>query len=269
MKRAGEVTDVDYWDQNWASNGVPSRPLARWNPVYGEDGLFTRMVRRELGDLRGKRVLDIGAGGANYRLLGLARWAGAEVSAIDYSRVGLDVLEQTFAANGATVTTYLGDFLDHDFGGAGFDVVVHWGVLEHFVDPEPLLAASARALAPGGRTLFSMPNMEALAAHLWRTRSPMSWSKHVLHREDAIREACGRVGLHFDRAFHFGVPFLHIAEFERGSTRVSRILAGGQRLLEGSSLLLRYLPWGSRRLSTERGFVATRNASSPSTSVPH
>ena len=252
----GAVTDAAYWDTVWGRTR-PKR-LSSGDPMFGEQGLFLRLVERELGDLRGARVLELGAGGTSYRLLALALWAGADVSGIDYSAVGLEVVSNVFARHGAALRLFHGDFFEHDLDGGRFDVVVHWGVLEHFMDPRPLLATSEARLSAGGRTLFTMPNMQAFAAQLWRRYCPENWSRHVFHTDAAIAAACGASKLHLKRTFHTGTPLLLMKDFERGSARMGHLLAQGQRLIEWSTPLLPRLSWENRWLAKERGFVAIR-----------
>ena len=256
MLETGAVTDVAYWDDVWAR--ARTKRISRSDRMFGERGLFLRLVERELGDLRGARILELGAGGPNYRLLALALWAGADVTAIDYSTIGLDVLSDVFASHGAALRSIHGDFFADDLGGARFDVVVHWGVLEHFVDPRFLLATSAARLMPGGRVLFTMPNMRAFAAELWRRYCPDNWSKHVLHTDASISAACAASELQLSRTFHTGAPLLLMKDFERGSARVGHLLAQGQRLLAWSTPLLPRHSWENRWFAAERGFVAIR-----------
>ena len=85
-----ELTDPAYWDGVWAEPASDEQ-LSPLDPQFGRDGAFMRMIRRHVRDLAGQRVLEVGAG-ANYRLLALRRWAGAHVTGVDYSGVGLEVL---------------------------------------------------------------------------------------------------------------------------------------------------------------------------------
>lgn len=82
-----ELTDPAYWDRVWAE-AAPVEQLPPLDPQFNRDGAFMRMIRRHVGDLVGQRVLEVGAGGANYRLLALSRWAGAHTTGVDYSGVG-------------------------------------------------------------------------------------------------------------------------------------------------------------------------------------
>src|SRR5262245_43451581 len=153
-----ELTDAAYWNGIWAK-AASVEHLSPADRRFGRDGTFMHMIRRRVGDLAGQRVLEVGAGGVNYRLLALNRWAGARVTGVDYSDVGLELLTKLFRINGAEVDAVPGDFLHIVLSRADFDLVVHWGLLEHFNDPVPILRACCAALRAGGRVLFSVPNM--------------------------------------------------------------------------------------------------------------
>jgi 2-polyprenyl-3-methyl-5-hydroxy-6-metoxy-1,4-benzoquinol methylase len=248
----GALTDPAYWDGVWAETAVEHlSPLDR---RFGRDGEFMRMIRRRVGDLAGTRVLELGAGGANYRLLALHRWGGAHVTAIDYSEVGLEVLTRLFRINGAEVDVVPGDFLHAPFPKRDFDLVVHWGVLEHFSDPVPVLRVCRAALRSGGRVLFSTPNMEAWAAHGWARYSPRNWSRHVLHDQAALRRACAAAGLEFECEFYFGGVALQMAGWERRG--LVPALLGFAQCVERVAWRRLGITIDSRRLSQHRGALA-------------
>jgi 2-polyprenyl-3-methyl-5-hydroxy-6-metoxy-1,4-benzoquinol methylase len=252
-----ELTDPAYWDAQWAHEAA-GRKIKEWHPYFGRRGIFLRTMRAHLGELRGLRVLDVGGGGANYSLLALAKWGGMAASAIDYSPVALRVLRRTFSANDQDVLSYLGDFLTRDPAGQEFDLVAHWGVLEHFLDPTPLLAACRRWLSPTGRLVFSMPNMKAYAARLWRELSPENWKVHVLHEDDVLERSCAKAGLKLVDSFYFGFPALKMADPERWGGFAPKLLTLGQRALNATAFIYPYAG-GSEKLSSQRGFVATRD----------
>jgi 2-polyprenyl-3-methyl-5-hydroxy-6-metoxy-1,4-benzoquinol methylase len=251
----GELTDPAYWDGVWAETASVGR-LSPLDPQFGREGAFMRMVRRQVGDLSGQRVLEVGAGGANYRLLALNRWGGAQVTGVDHSEVGLALLTEVFRINGAETKIVRGDVLHTTLPRADFDLVVHWGVLEHFSDPVPILRACCAALRPGGRLLFSTPNMEAWAAWGWAHLSPRNWSRHVLHDEAALRRACATAGLEFEHGFYFGGVAVQMAASERGG-RIPALLSFTQRAVRYASRRFGVVI-DSRHLSQHRGVLARK-----------
>ncbi len=122
--------------------------------VYGNDGRIVRELLA-LGDVAGKRVLEVGAGSGR-DAVSLAA-AGAEVWTLDYVPGSLALTGKAAAAAGVPVRTVNGDALRKPFPDDSFDLVFHQGLLEHFRDPLPLLREDLRVLKPGGHLLVDVP----------------------------------------------------------------------------------------------------------------
>jgi len=232
--------------------------MLRANDFYaGRDGLFLKLVRRYAGDIRGKSVVELGGGGNSMRLLALAKWLDVEATVVDFSEEGLRVVEKLFAANGCRVRLISAD-LNTWVPEAPFDVVTHWGVLEHFLDPRPLLATSAAALKPGGSLMFYMPNMEALAARLWKRWSPANWGVHIWHSDELVLRNMHELGLTDIQSFHYGIPFVKMAPWEQASP-IQLPFDLLQKIASASARILPiYHRVGHRKISMERGFSARR-----------
>ena len=109
-----------------------------------------------------KDVLDVGCA-TGYLAGALAeqgcRVWGVEVDA-DAARTAAEVCEQVVVGDLAALD------LDEALGGRRFDVVVLGDVLEHLLDPLPVLRASRGLLAPGGSVCISVPNVAHGAVRL-------------------------------------------------------------------------------------------------------
>jgi 2-polyprenyl-3-methyl-5-hydroxy-6-metoxy-1,4-benzoquinol methylase len=121
-----------------------------------------RRGARLLGDLRGKRVLDVGCG------LGAGSWlmasAGAHVTGVDVSEEAIEWARRTYeleaARAGARLEFWRVDLLASDGGGLGeFDAVAVVDVLEHFPPREGrhLLERLGRLLCPEGKMFLHVP----------------------------------------------------------------------------------------------------------------
>ncbi|MCP4293241.1 MAG: methyltransferase domain-containing protein [bacterium] len=122
--------------------------------VYGTDGRLVREITG-LGDLTGKRVLEVGAG-TGRDAVALAR-AGAEVLTLDYVPGSLGLTIKAAGLSGVTVSPVCGDGTGSPFADNTFDVVFHQGLLEHFRDPLPMLRDNIRILKPGGTLVVDVP----------------------------------------------------------------------------------------------------------------
>jgi 2-polyprenyl-6-hydroxyphenyl methylase/3-demethylubiquinone-9 3-methyltransferase len=108
------------------------------------------------GEIRGRRVLDIGCGGGLF--LAKMSEAGADVLGIElndtrahYAKTkhGFDVIKRAIE-----------DEYWREFHGA-FDVVTLWDVIEHVNYPLATLRAAAKTLKPGGILLIDTPCRDA------------------------------------------------------------------------------------------------------------
>jgi SAM-dependent methyltransferase len=136
----------------------------------------------QLGDVRGKRILEIGAG-MGWAAIVLAH-RGAQVVATDVSRVGLDIAQQRIDKSGVagSVCVEVAAAERLDYPDASFDAIFGRAVLHH-LDLESAAAEMARVLKPGGRAVFLEPLSENPILDLVRDYVPYPGKKSpVGHR---------------------------------------------------------------------------------------
>ncbi len=106
-----------------------------------------RFIISSIGDLKGKKVLELGSGAGE----GAVYFAkqGAEVTATDISSGMLEVVKKVAALHGTSVHTAQAYADKIPFPDASFDVVYAANLLHH-VDIEAALIESKRVLRPGG-----------------------------------------------------------------------------------------------------------------------
>ena len=115
------------------------------------------------GDIRGKRVADIGSGTG--RIVNMLLGEGAaHVTAIEPS-AAFEVLKRNVTQHGSKVTclNIRGDEIP---AGSDFDHVFSIGVLIIVPDPKPIVEAAYRALKPGGRFTVWLYGREGVELYL-------------------------------------------------------------------------------------------------------
>lgn len=136
-----------HWDAYWKENLDP-------HVTYDNDDRVIRAIQA-LGEVRGKRILEVGAGSGRDSIA-LARM-GAEVTVIDYVPSSLTVVARNAAAAGVRIRMVCGDGTRMPFPEGTFDVVFHQGLMEHFRDEAPLLRDNRRVLRTGGHLVVDVP----------------------------------------------------------------------------------------------------------------
>jgi SAM-dependent methyltransferase len=142
-----DANAAEYMDEHGAFLGEAG---FRWGP----EGL-TEAEARLLGDVAGRRVLEVGAGAAQ-----CSRWLatrGADVVATDVSHGMLAGAAGLDAATAVRVPVLQADARALPFADAAFDIVfTSFGALPFVPDAARVHAEAARVLRPGGRWVFSV-----------------------------------------------------------------------------------------------------------------
>lgn len=136
-----------HWDSYWQAHGDP-------HATYDNDDRVLSPICA-LGELSGKRVLEVGAGSGRDSIE-LAR-RGALVTVIDYVPSSLSVVAANAESAGVSLDLVCGDATNMPFLEGTFDIVFHQGLMEHFRDPNPLLQDNRRVLKPGGHVVIDVP----------------------------------------------------------------------------------------------------------------
>lgn len=147
MGTIARASEKRHWDRFWED----ARDA---DDVYSNEGRVARRLARVVPSVEGLRVLEVGAGTGRDALDLAGR--GARAVALDYSAPSLGLIRRQLEP-GRSVELVCGDAFALPFPDAAFDVVFHQGLLEHFRNPDDLLAENARVLKRGGVLLVDVP----------------------------------------------------------------------------------------------------------------
>ena len=160
QRRPADVRETRRANRTWWDAEAPGY-YAEHGGFLGDDRFVWCPERldeeqaRLLGEVRGRRVLEIGAGAAQ-----CSRWLlaqGAQVVATDLS---LGMLHQSATIDrgrAAAVPLAQCDALELPFADAAFDVACSaYGAVPFVADSAALMREVARVLRPGGRWVFSV-----------------------------------------------------------------------------------------------------------------
>ena|GEM_PF-832321 len=108
------------------------------------------LLMEYMGDLTGKRILELGCSRGSFATLELAR--RGQYTGIDLAENAARDLRHALEREGLgdRASVIAGDFYDAGFPDGAFDIVFAKSVLHHFKCPELVFSELARILAPGG-----------------------------------------------------------------------------------------------------------------------
>jgi 2-polyprenyl-3-methyl-5-hydroxy-6-metoxy-1,4-benzoquinol methylase len=195
-----------YWNDSWAISSLPRavdprrRQLDNWvNRRF--DRLFQRLFANV--ETEGLRLLEIGCAKSAW-LPYFAKEFGFRVSGLDYSPRGCEMARAVLDANGIEPDIVCADlFSPPDSMMGQFDVVVSFGVVEHFDDTASCLAAVSRFLKPGGMVITNIPNMVGSVGSVQKALNRPVFDIHQLIDPARLRDAHERAGLTVLECEHF------------------------------------------------------------------
>ena len=122
-----------------------------------------RLIVAFLGDLTGKRAIDVGCGKGRFARVLNERWPGAKIT-------GFDLAEAMLLRLPAGIAPCAGSMTALPFASGAFDAAYATESLEHAVGIEAAVADMCRVVKPGGRIAIIDKNREQwgrLATPAW------------------------------------------------------------------------------------------------------
>jgi SAM-dependent methyltransferase len=168
------------------------------------------LIRRAVGDLRGKRLLklDLWNEAINTRILNWAAGQGAEAYGLDLSQIVAGRAQRNAVAEGARLRLTRADIRDVPFRSNSFDVVYTMGTIEHIDEYADAVREIRRVLRPGGKAIVGVPNkwdiflrpllvniLEAFGKYPYAPEKSFSASELRGVVEDAGLRVLGRTGI--------------------------------------------------------------------------
>jgi 2-polyprenyl-3-methyl-5-hydroxy-6-metoxy-1,4-benzoquinol methylase len=151
-----------YWDKTWGTYDITKQVNPRHGglPNYVNRCFHEYFFRIFSGmGTQGEKILEIGCARSMW-LPYFAKEFAFEVYGIDYSEVGCQQAKQILENEGVNGKIVCVDFFSPPGSMVeAFDVVVSFGVLEHFKDTTACVAAFSKFLKPGGLLITNIPNL--------------------------------------------------------------------------------------------------------------
>jgi len=185
-----------YWDAQWDESAMPL-------PVDPDDHRLNNYVNRSLHNYfinvfknrNALELLEIGCANSVW-LSYFHQYHGFKVTGVDYSNSGCEKSRYILAANNVEGTVFCADIFSPPESLLGrFDVVVSFGVVEHFTDSVACIKSCTDFLKPGGRLITMVPNMCGLPGLLQKLVDRAVYDIHVPFDKNKFRHDHENAGL--------------------------------------------------------------------------
>lgn len=189
-----ELTKIEYWDQGYEARNEAAELAFGWR-----DYINCLIAGKIEGiGLEGKSVLEIGAGDSMWLPYLAKKYPGTQFAGVDFSKAGCQRLADRVAAASAPVTI---DIHNEDMFAAEselhgtFDLVLSFGVVEHFTDLSAALLAKRQYLQDRGLMFTLIPNLAGLIGTLAKALNRQIFEMHNPHDWNSFLEGHRRAGL--------------------------------------------------------------------------
>ena len=204
---------------------------------------------------KGYKIIELGGACSSY-LCCLSKFESIAATAIDYSEIGIKKTHELFKSNKVKVVGITSDLFSHNFNNEKYDMVVHFGLIEHFNDPTSIFTLSCNLLNEHGSIFMTMPNMDAIGTYLWKKYDKEDLDCHIYHTDDYIIKIASEAGFDTVSVNYWGAPLLFNTGFwikEKSVLKDVIII-----LVRSFSILNKIIPFyhkGNKYFSSYRGFV--------------
>lgn len=218
MDKAGQK----FWNDLWASGGIPEAVnpsdtrIKNWTNRRLHQtflGLFNRSQASSM------RLLEVGCGKSGW-LPYFAKEFGFNICGLDYSAIGCEMAIEILQANGVEGEVVCADLFSPPANMLGaFDVVVSFGLVEHFDDTASCLTAISAFLKPGGMLITNIPNMVGWIGSVQKAINRPVYDIHQLIDLAMLKEAHAQAALEVLDCSYFMSTGFGVASLAGISTR--------------------------------------------------
>lgn len=219
--QANSLTDESYWTNLWDGQQHKVRHL-RW--AYVANRQLAKLFHRALEDFgepnsagpvggvcnpafsEKPTLVELGCADSLW-LPYLAKIYAGDCYGVDFSELGCQLAQRNLAladAEGTIVCEDMFAFIKTHRGE--FDFVYSMGLIEHFTEPQAILAEMRTLLKPRGTMLTVMPNLRGMYTPIARVASPKLLATHQVITPIELASASRDAGFHVTEFGFTGGP---------------------------------------------------------------
>ncbi|MBI9079553.1 MAG: methyltransferase domain-containing protein [Pseudodesulfovibrio sp.] len=198
--RAGQ----QFWDENWKNRELPAAVNPSHTSLdYHVDQRFHDFFTETFTSTQNKKLLEVGCAGSRW-LPYFFKQYGFDVTGLDYSPEGCAQAREMLRRNETNGTIHQGDlFQVEEELKESFDIVVSFGLVEHFSDTTATIRALAGLLKPKGILITMVPNVTHIPGTLMRLLNREVYDAHVPMSPSTLEKAADASELTTTHAGYF------------------------------------------------------------------
>jgi 2-polyprenyl-3-methyl-5-hydroxy-6-metoxy-1,4-benzoquinol methylase len=206
ISKSQNKTNKEYWDQSWSDSNIRSLvqpdqlslrnyPRLCWHQWFSE--IFANLEANNL------KILEIGCARSIW-LPYFAKEFGFDIYGLDYSEIGCKQEEQLLNKAGVKGKIVCADLFNPPAEMIeSFDIVVSFGVAEHFINTTDCIKAFSKFLKQGGMMITIIPNMIGAVGWFQKVLNPPIFDIHVLLDVNQLSEAHKKADLEVSHCNYF------------------------------------------------------------------
>jgi cyclopropane fatty-acyl-phospholipid synthase-like methyltransferase len=199
-------TTREYWENIWEADSGPKAfdpnafDIHQW--INQQFHTYFSLVFKQI-DTKGKKLLEVGCGGSIW-LPYFAKEYDFKISGIDYSEQGCILAKKILENNDVSGNIIYADlFKPPAKMVAAFDVVISFGLVEHFEYTSACLKAIKKYLTPRGLIITFIPNMFGFTGLLQKVFNKQVYDLHVVMSNKSLQAAHNQAGLSVSEGRYF------------------------------------------------------------------
>jgi 2-polyprenyl-3-methyl-5-hydroxy-6-metoxy-1,4-benzoquinol methylase len=204
---SNDLTTSASWDEQWVhANQSPLYKRLRWLIVRKS----FKSVCGQIDALKytNPKVLEIGCAPGTFLEYMYDFRPQYQLSGLDYAVQGVELTRKRLQMQGVPAHVFQSD-LRHFAPEETYEVVLSWGLVEHFKDPVSIIKHHARLAADGGLVVIVIPNYAPKPVRFFIQRfDPQALHSHNLNlmNQEVLYNAFMQAGLQQIQTFSVGGP---------------------------------------------------------------
>jgi 2-polyprenyl-3-methyl-5-hydroxy-6-metoxy-1,4-benzoquinol methylase len=183
MNDKDKLSSKEYWDEVLKKANLPVMVSLKQYSPWLINSFFRKFI--QAGNY--KTLIEVGSGSSAW-LPFLAQEYNLEVSGLDYSETGCKICEENLKMLGINFDEIIcEDVLKWD-SGKKYDIIISFGVVEHFENPGEILKIMHSHLAENGLIITIVPNLLGISGKLTKYFLPDVYGIHKIISRNYLKK---------------------------------------------------------------------------------